>query len=228
MANKPNIKTPQFVRDNPLAAATLSKLNKSSMSGLNGNTLESLTLELPNIADSVNKKIKNNESVLELFPDIELAIQIIVSSIISPNDMLSTNSIYVSPNIKLPPDVTNALTDTIKKHINVNYNLDDNLYDIVKETMFTKGATAFAIIPEASLDDVINPDYNGQISIESINNHYTKTSILGKTDSITCSVEELRTKDKTKHLSLNILSKDGGLLTPGNTEKESPCASPSP
>ena len=208
MANKPNIKTPQFVRDNPLAAATLSKLNKSSMSGLNGNTLESLTLELPNIADSVNEKIKNNESVLELFPDIELAIQIIVSSIISPNDMLSTNSIYVSPNIKLPPDVTNALTDTIKKHINVNYNLDDNLYDIVKETMFTKGATAFAIIPEASLDDVINPDYNGQISIESINNHYTKTSILGKTDSITCSVEELRTRDKTKHLSLNILSKE--------------------
>ena len=136
MANKPNIKTPQFVRDNPLAAATLSKLNKSSMSGLNGNTLESLTLELPNIADSVNEKIKNNESVLELFPDIELAIQIIVSSIISPNDMLSTNSIYVSPNIKLPPDVTNALTDTIKKHINVNYNLDDNLYDIVKETIY--------------------------------------------------------------------------------------------
>ena len=191
MAKQPKIKTPNFVRDNPLAAATISKLTKSSMSGMNGKSIEQLTMELPQIAMSVKDKIKNNDSILELFPDIELAIQIIVSSIISPNDMMSTNSVYYGPNIKLPPDVVSTLTETIKKHINLNYNLDGELYNLVKETMFTKGATAYAIIPEASLDDIINPDYNGQISMESIENFYSKTNILGKSSSISCSVEDL-------------------------------------
>ena len=210
MAKQPKIKTPNFVRDNPLAAATISKLTKSSMSGMNGKSIEQLTMELPQIAMSVKDKIKNNDSILELFPDIELAIQIIVSSIISPNDMMNTNSVYYGPNINLPPDVVSTLTETIKKHINLNYNLDGELYNLVKETMFTKGATAYAIIPEASLDDIINPDYNGQISMESLENFYSKTNILGKSSSISCSVEDLKNVE-TPTMKIGILSAESEL-----------------
>lgn len=202
-----DIKTPQFVRENPLAAAVISKLNKSSGFNFNASVEEMLT-NLPNVSMSIKDRIKNNANILELFPDIELGIQIIVSSIISPNDMITTSSIYRAPNIKIPPDINTSLTETIKKHINVNYGLDDDLYDTLKETLFTKGATAYAIIPEASLDDIINPDINGQITVESINNFYSKTSLLGSTANITCSVENLSSSvnnDNKMHVGLKVV-----------------------
>ena len=202
-----DIKTPQFVRENPLAAAVISKLNKSSGFNFNASVEEMLT-NLPNVSMSIKDRIKNNANILELFPDIELGIQIIVSSIISPNDMITTSSIYRAPNIKIPPDINTSLTETIKKHINVNYGLDDDLYDTLKETLFTKGATAYAIIPEASLDDIINPDINGQITVESINNFYSKTSLLGSATNVTCSVENLSSSvnnDNKMHVGLKVV-----------------------
>lgn len=186
------IKIPTFVRENPIASATFSKLNQAR-NGLNKVELESLLTDLPAVAQSTYARIQNNDTILELFPDVELAMQIVVSSIVSPNDLITVNSRYISPNLKIPEDIKASLANTIKNHIEDNYHLDDILYEDLKEVLFTRGGLAYGIIPEAAVDDAINPDFNGQITVESITNFYTKTSILGLSKPLICSIEEDRT-----------------------------------
>lgn len=185
--NKAKVNIPKLIRDQPLVGATISKMNRDDKAGKI--SLQSLTNRVDAVSNNINDKIKNNESILELFPDIELAIQILVSSVISPNDLITTNSIYYGPELLLPPEISSSITETVRKYINVNYNLDDGLYELLKETLFTKGATAIAIIPEAAVDDIINPDYNGQIAIESLERQFSSLGLLGTNSNVRYSVE---------------------------------------
>lgn len=157
-------KVPKYVADQPANAAIISKMireeKKQDRSALSNN------LNIPEIAMSVQDRLANNENIMQLFPDVELSIQILVSSILSPNEILSSTLQYYPPDIKMPPDIKKVLTDTIRKHMNKFYNVEDNLGAILKEALFTKGAYVEAIIPEASLDDIVNQT-DGQVSVES-------------------------------------------------------------
>lgn len=113
---------------------------------------------LPTISESIRSKISNNETIVKLFPDIELSMQILTSSILSPNDMVSTNLIYSAEDVNMPSDVKVGLLDAIKNYISKNYDLEDKLPTILRESMFTKGAYVEAVIPEASIDAMINDD----------------------------------------------------------------------
>lgn len=157
-------KTPTIVRNNPIAAATISKLNKSKKEP----DTNPVNANIPDVSMSIRDRIKNNENIVQLFPDIELSIQILTSSILSPNDMLTTNLLYTPPEIKLPVDVKANIMDTIKRHIKVNYNLEDKLQNILRETLFTKGSYIEAVIPEASIDELINPIGTGEVTVEEI------------------------------------------------------------
>ena len=53
------------------------------------------------------------------------------------------------------------------------FNLDGRLYDIMYKILFTKGAYCVAVIPESSLDELINPE----IAKESFSYQSSKQSI---------------------------------------------------
>lgn len=156
-------KIPNIVRDNPISATIISKLNREN----SVKSADPLQSNIPDIAMSTYSKIQNNDDIVKMFPDIELCIQILVSSIISPNDMTSSKLSYKAPDLKLPPDIKMSIVDLIKTHIDKNYNIDNKLATILREALFTKGSYIEAIIPEASLDDVISQhNYTGNVSIE--------------------------------------------------------------
>jgi hypothetical protein len=157
----PNI--PRVVKTQPGNGVILSKLNNDSSKKT---SIKQAMIGVPSVANDIRERIKNNEDIIQLFPDVELAIQILTSSILAPNDMLTTSLVYVPPEIKLPVDVKSTIMDIIKKHITTNYNIEDKLTEILREALFTKGAYIEAIIPEASVDDIINNN-DGQISLES-------------------------------------------------------------
>ncbi len=101
----------------------------------------------------------NNKNIMKLFPDIELAIQILVSSILSPKKMTDIQLNYkLDQRITVPPAVSSELLDIIKTYINDNYELEEKLPEIVREALFASGAYVQAIIPESSVDDIINTD----------------------------------------------------------------------
>lgn len=163
------IKIPDLVSKKPIISSILSKGNYQK-TDVNRSILN---YNIPDIFKSTSGKIRNNDDILELFPDVELSIRILVSSILSPNDMLSNAINYLGPDIRLPIGVKQSILSAITDYINKEYKFEDDLYTIVKEALFTKGAYITAIIPEASIDDVIHQvDYDKVLSIESYINNF--------------------------------------------------------
>ncbi len=131
--------------------------------------------ELESLSKDTFYRVSNADEILKLFPELEIATQIVVSSIVSSNDLIKTSLIYDMPNVSMPTPIKNALLEAIKNYITSEYELEDRLYDIVAEALFTRGAYVEAIIPEASLDNVIN-DTN-VVNLEVKQEHFkTKTA----------------------------------------------------
>ena len=162
----PNI--PNIINSSPQAAAVLSKLN----TGPSANRRPYTEYNYQDIAISTANKIRNNQTIVELLPDLEIAIQIMVSNILDPNGMVSNELIYKAPSINMLNNIKTTITNIISKYIEENYHLEDKLPTILRETLFTKGGYVEAIIPEASLDRLINfvGGYNGLIDGDNVNN----------------------------------------------------------
>lgn len=171
--NNVKIKLPKLIKENPVAAALISKLNKDTRT----NNITPQNSNIQAISTSINEKIKSNEDIVQLFPDTELCIQILTSSIISPNDMISNKLKYKAPDIKLPTTIKDTILQEIENYIEKNYDLNSKLSIILRESLFTKGAYIEAIIPESSLDDIIsqyqfknnNAAQNTKLSFEQFN-----------------------------------------------------------
>ena len=83
-------------RRDPAMDAVLSKMVRSVDGGMAGNNSMSRPLRAPDqallqkISDITTGNINDAASLFQLLPDTELAMQILVSSIISPKDMVAT------------------------------------------------------------------------------------------------------------------------------------------
>ena len=165
-----------LVKSNPEAAAVISKLfkprdpgdfdlkNKQSYYNLNQSQVQA-------ISDSVKGRVNDNKNILQLFPDIELAIQILISSVLSPKDMVSTELIYKAKDVILPAELTLKLNAIIENHFDTYYRLKDELQDNLRDTLFETGSFIKAVIPEGILDEIINN--NVYVSTESLSEIYT-------------------------------------------------------
>jgi hypothetical protein len=208
MESRVKLNIPKLVKEQPGNAAIFSKINRDKNKLTDTSKILS---SVPVVANDIRERIKDNDDILQLFPDIELAMQILTSSILAPNDMITTSLIYKAPDIRLPLDVKQTMLETIEKHISTEYNFEDKLTEILRESMFLKGAYIEAIIPEASLDNIINGD--GSVSVESYRLEdkvdkliTTNTKSLGILSTISAS-------NKTKELSTEHLVS----YTNGNT-----------
>ena len=112
------------------------------------------------------KKIETNDDILQLFPDMEIAIKILVSSILAPQDMFTTKLNYTINKDILPSTIRDTLLSNIKEYLESEYDLIDNLPVTLKEAIFSKGAYAEAIIPEAAIDEIVNNDIYKKLSNE--------------------------------------------------------------
>jgi len=108
------------------------------------------------ISKAIIARIEDNENIIRLFPDIELAIQILVSSIISPKDMIKSELIFRTKDINLPPQLVSALLDIVKGELEDTYNLKKELPTIIRDALFNKGSHVKAVIPESAVDELIN------------------------------------------------------------------------
>lgn len=123
---------------------------------------------LENIAMQQETNRNNNRNIMKLFPDIELGIQILVSSILSPKKMTDVQLIYrLKKNFKFPPAVASTVLSTVQNYMAEDWQLENKLPDIVREALATAGSYSLAVIPESSVDELINQDIITSISTES-------------------------------------------------------------
>lgn len=160
----------QLVESNPMDAATISKLvrprDKTEFDITRPNSHHALNQgQLQAISENTKARSRDNENILSLFPDIELAVQILVSSILSPKDMVKTELIYKSKEPILPSELLLKLNTVATTHLEGHYNLRDELQPILRDTLFHEGSYIKAVLPESIVDEIINS--NAQLSTES-------------------------------------------------------------
>ena len=90
--------------------------------------------------------IADAETVMQLLPDIELSSQILISSILSPKDMLTTTLSYVPPETVCPPDVSSSLIRVIKQYFSLNYKIESKLPKMLKDILYEKGSYAVSLV----------------------------------------------------------------------------------
>ena len=116
-------------------------------------------------------RINAIDQMMEAHPDLELASQTLVASILSPNDLLKTN-LFFSANVSyLTTQVIYTLNSFIQKEMKQYHGLEDDLYQIVMESYVTKGAYAKLFIPENKLHDMLDLATG---SVESVINSQSK------------------------------------------------------
>lgn len=157
----------------PEQAAVVSKLVQPHVdSNIDLNRPESMvgmdTGRMTEISNRILERGRDAEHILQLFPDIELVIQLITSSIISPKDMVKTEIIYKTRENIFPASVLSSLLEIVRTNVDGYYKLKEDLDTIVRDAAFMDGSYVRLTLPESTVDDLINR-YN-VVSTESISN----------------------------------------------------------
>lgn len=119
--------------------------------------------DLPLSRDILEKQSKDiaqdsidADSVFQLLPDVELAEQILVGSILSPKDMTNVELGFTVEEGRFDSEVTRPLLNVIETHFKEHYKINDRLDGMLEEILFTKGAHILTVLPENNLDQIIN------------------------------------------------------------------------
>lgn len=154
-----------LARKDPRLAAMVSKMEtaREPMGHDQRGNLRASVTNTHLIRGMLSKRAKRNQdtsSIMKLLPDIELSVQILTSSILSPKDMTTLELIYDGPRHLLAPELSAAILARIKQHFEEGYDFKKIVPEMLREPMFEKGAYPIAVIPENVVDAVINQDRN--------------------------------------------------------------------
>lgn len=162
--NKGEVPVVDLVDKDPRLAAVLSKLVKDEVNVNRGhfninepqtkNTFDINNIE--SLSKNIKNRIKDNENIIKLFPDIELCVQILVSSILSPKDMIKSDLIFKNKNNSFVSDLSMVLNNKITSHLTEHYKIKEILPKMLREILFKTGSYVNIVIPESTLDKFIN------------------------------------------------------------------------
>lgn len=150
----------QLVRDKSLSAALSKAVDpviQPSHTASGSRKIEAPSLgALHNIASRTASNISHADTVMQMLPDMALGAQILVSSVSSPKDMVTLELMYNSTPGILPPTVMASVIQATRDHFDTVYRIKNKIPRILQEVLFEKGSHVVAIIPENSIDELIN------------------------------------------------------------------------
>lgn len=162
-----------LLKKKPLASAVVSKLVRNNDTLGNSNTVSPTkgvdiptTGYLGKVSDITAGNVTDAENLYQLLPDTELAEQILVSSILSPKDMVTTELNYICNESSLKGEITGVLLSVVEDFFTKVYKIDPQLPAILSDVLFKKGSYPIMIIPESSVDEIINGE-RGSVGMES-------------------------------------------------------------
>lgn len=110
------------------------------------------------VAGDMTRGIVDNENLLQMLPDLELAAQILISSIQSPKDMMEAKLNYIAADGLMSSATSSAVVTVIQTYFTQVYNIGSMLPKMLRSVLFTAGSYPVAVIPESSIDHFINKD----------------------------------------------------------------------
>lgn len=121
------------------------------------------------VSSKTTQNINDIENIFQLLPDTELAMQVLVSSILSPKDMVNIELNYTVDSRVFEGEVSGVLLEVITKYFEESYKLKEILPTILEQALFKKGSYPLMVIPESTLDDIINSKV--AVGMESLKEH---------------------------------------------------------
>lgn len=165
----------------------------------------------------INKVVETNrnkqemlEDITTLFPEIELAKRILISSITSPGDMVTVDFFCKTSGLNLPSTVVSQINEVIKTALVNQYDFAGLLSTMPTEVMFTHGSYTRVVIPENVLDSFIN---NPSISSEDISKEIDRLSGLGDKPILGSGTTQTNDKVVTSTESYHTSAKIGKKIT---------------
>lgn len=110
--------------------------------------------------------IMDARNAMQMLPDIEIAMNLLVSSILAPKDMNTTEITYSLRNKVVRSDIAQQMIEIVRTHFETYHKLKDQLEVMLEDCLFKTGSYPVLILAENSLDQFINSD--GRISQESL------------------------------------------------------------
>jgi len=132
---------------------------------------------IPNIDELRNdlkERIDINADIMDLFPDLEMAMEIVETGILSPNNALTVSLNYTVETEGIPSSIRTVISEKIRDYIKENYDLTGKLPDIVRKALFTKGAYTELIIPDSVIRGMSKYKYKLTTSMESFTADLTR------------------------------------------------------
>jgi hypothetical protein len=183
----------RLVRDNPKAAAMMSKLTVNHRTPIQGDIMQQQgaginAAGLRAVAHDGMQNVNDAETVRQLLSDTDLAEQILTSVILSPQDMMGVKTSYVAEltHWNIPHETKASLTNSVREYFEEVYKIKPRLSSMLGDILFKRGCWPAAVLPENAIDDMIHG--NGSISMESFkgilkpNGHMESLGILGPVD----------------------------------------------
>ena len=172
---------------------------------------------LEKIAEKTTMNIDDASNVLEMLPDIEQGMQILTCSILSPKDAVTIELTYSADPTDIPSELTSKMIEHVSNYFETSYKIKNILPDIIQDSLFLRGSYPMAILPESSIDDVINS--NRTTSTESFNFVQSETEkslgLLGPSDKQLADYRATHQKmsfESNYFLSSNVIEPDSTLI----------------
>lgn len=179
--NREGIPAINLLRD-PVSASVISKLvtdNRNLPEFDSEGNRRIVTPDIGAFNNISNKKIQDindTDTVMQMLPDLELAEQILVSSILSPKELTTTELTYIPPKNILPSSLANSISAAIKDYFDVNYKIESLMAPMLEDILFNTGSYVTVIIPENAIDELINNQQ--RISTESLDKVFNNNGQL--------------------------------------------------
>lgn len=174
-----NNRYPRIQARSPLGdvnKGTLSKLTHDKQSGLSNDPRHHYVITDPLGMQRISKESAQNtidsDAIMQVLPDMEHVVQILVGTILNPKDMSQSDiNILVRENA-FSSELVRGLLDVVTEHFKYDYKMDDRLDKVLEQIIAGQGASIQVVLPENALDLIINGQRN--MSLEQFDSYQTR------------------------------------------------------
>lgn len=154
--------------------AVLSKMQPDARRGISPQQRANISTRalnngtLQRISHRTSADIQDAQSLIQILPDLELAMQILISSILSPKDLGRARIGYTVDRNRFNSDTTSKMVGCVQEFFDNTYRINDLLPKILEDVLFIRGSYPLLVLPENAIDTIINnPE---RVSFESVVN----------------------------------------------------------
>ncbi len=161
---------------------------------------------LQRITDVTANSVSDAQTIFQLLPETELAMQILVSSILAPKDLVTTGINYSMETNRFNSELAAQMLNVVTDHFEKIYKISDLLKPCLQDALFLTGSYPLLILAESTIDRAINNP--GRVSMEALRDDFATDGTLRNFGFLGNPKEKAASNNK---LNFGLESFDGGM-----------------